>query len=229
VTAAPDQAGTAVVVVVAVVAWMNVVQLVPARWRDVVAPAGVVLAALVGAAWLVAVAPPWVGVAAAVPWTLVALAAGSAVVAVVRSRPRLGARLADQRIRAMSRTEFRRHVLVRIPVLVALPEEILFRGVVWAVLAGTGGDLVAHVGSSIAFGLAHVSGASAQARREGHGTARWVAVTVLVTTLAGLALGALRWSTGGIGASVGVHAAVNATAAWAARRPPGGTATPPTP
>lgn len=47
---------------------------------------------------------------------------------------------------------------------------------------------------------------------------RWIAVTVLATTGAGVVLGALRWSTGGIWAPAGVHAVVNATLAWGARR-----------
>lgn len=219
-TTVPDHAAVAVAIVLAIIVWMNLVQLVSARWRALVAPTGVVLAAGAGAAWLAATATPWAGLAAAVPWTIGALAASSAVVAVVRSRPSGGERLADQRINAMSRTEFRLHVLVRIPFLVALPEEVLFRGVAWAVLVGTGGNVAAELGSAVAFGLAHLSGARAQARQEGHGIARWMAVTVLATTLAGLALGALRWATGGIWAAVGVHAAVNATAAWAARRAP---------
>lgn len=213
--------GNAGLVVVAVVVWFNVLQLPPARWRRVVAPAGVLLAAGIGAAWLFAGADATRGLVAAVPWTAGAFTTAGLVVAVARLRPRLGARLSDHRIQAMSRPEFWRHVLVKIPVLVALPEEIIFRGVVWAVLADPGGDVVAAaVGSSLAFGLSHTVGARAQARREGRAPAAWIVTTILTTTMAGLALGAIRGATGGVWASAGVHAAINATLAWGARHVP---------
>lgn len=219
-TTIPGSVWIAVAVVLVVVAWFNLVMLAPARWRTLLAPTGVLAAAGVGAAWLFAGLSPTVGLVAAVPWTLGALAASATVVAVIRSRRDLGTRLSDRRIRAMSGLEFRLHVLVRIPLLVALPEEILFRGVAWSVLADVGGDAVALVGSSVAFGLGHLADARAQARREGHGVARWVVITILATGLAGILLGALRWMTGGIWASVGVHAVVNATVAWGARHAP---------
>lgn len=224
-----DSAWGAVSVVVVVVTWFNLVQVIPARWRDVVAPLGVLLAAAIGAAWLFATDPPTTGLVAAVPWTLGALLASSTAITLARSQPGLRNRLNDRRIQEMSPTEFRLHLLVRIPLVVAVPEEILFRGVTWAVLADAGGTLVALLGSSVAFGLGHLAGARAQAQRDGHVVARWVATTMLVTTLAGLTLGALRWATGGVWAPVGVHAAVNATLAWGVRHDPEPTSRPATP
>ncbi len=207
----------AVAMVVAIVVWHNAVHLAPSRWRDLVVSVGVALAALAGATWLYAAVDPASGLVAAVPWTVAAFVVTAMVVLVVRGNPRWGAWLADRRIRAMSDRTFLVHVLVRIPLLTALVEEILFRGVVWRLLDRVGGTTLALVGSAVAFGLGHLVVATEQARREQRSVVAWVATTVLATTVAGLALGGLRLATGGIWASVGVHAAVNMTLAWGAR------------
>lgn len=211
-------AWAAVTVVLAVVAWQNLLQTTPARWRDVGVSVGVLLAAGVGAWWLLTRVDPTVGLLAAVPWTLGAFAVTATVVAIASGRPRTARWLADRRIGAMSARTFWVHVLLRIPVLTALVEEVLFRGVAWAALDEVGGTPAAWLGSAVAFGFGHVAVAHAQARREGRPVLAWIAVTVVATTMAGLALGALRWSTGGIWAPAGVHAVVNATLAWGAHR-----------
>lgn len=212
-------------------AWINVVHLVGAPRRDWVAPVGVVAAGAAGWAWLAATTSPWAGLAAAGPWALGVASTAGVVVAVARARPGVAARFGDRRIRAMGPGEFRRHVWIRIPLLVALPEEVPFRGVAWTLLARSAGGGVATVASAVAFGCAHVVVARDQARREGHGVAGWVVATVGATTLAGLAFAGLRWSTGGIWASMVVHAGINATSAWVARgtgRPPRTATTKPT-
>ena len=93
-------------------------------------------------------------------------------------------------------------VLVGLPLLTVIPEELAFRGVTWALLRRAGGTRVATLGSSALFGLWHVLAAlgggpanetAAGALGEGAvGVAARVAGTVLVTFLAGLLLCGLR-------------------------------------
>ena len=47
-------------------------------------------------------------------------------------------------------------VLVGLPLLTVIPEELAFRGVTWALLRRAGGTRVATIGSSALFGLWHV-------------------------------------------------------------------------
>lgn len=206
------------VVVVGIVVWHNVLHLAPPRLRDPVVSVGIAAAGIAGAVWLFRSVDPARGLAAAVPWTLATVALCLALVGVARVSDRVAGWITDQRMAAMGRTEFWVHVLVRIPVFTVLTEEVLFRGVIWALLDRMGGDAVAWVGSSVAFGLGHVVVARQQAMREGHHQGRWIVATVVATGGAGLFLGWLRLRTGGIWAPVGVHAAVNMVLAVGARR-----------
>ncbi|MBY5162949.1 CPBP family intramembrane glutamic endopeptidase [Salsipaludibacter albus] len=206
-----------IVLVIGIVVWHNALHLAPPRLREPVVSIGVTAAAVAGGVWLFSSVDPTRGLAAAVPWTLATAGLCLGVVAVSRVVPTVAGWLTDQRMAAMGSSEFLVHTLVRIPMFTALTEEVLFRGVVWALLARMGGDVVALVGSSVAFGFGHVVVARDQARREGHDELRWIAVTVVATGLAGLFLGWLRLRTGGIWAPVGVHAAVNMVLAFGAR------------
>ena len=110
-------------------------------------------------------------------------------------------------------------VLVGLPLLTVIPEELAFRGVTWALLRRAGGTRVATIGSSALFGLWHVLPAlgggpanetAAGALGEGAvGVAARVVGTVLVTFLAGLVLAGLRAGSGSLLAPIGAHWAVN--------------------
>ncbi len=207
----------AALVVVSVTGWNNALHLTPARCRQLVVSVGLTLAGLGGALWLFSIVDPERGWRQAGTWTLVAAVISGSVVILGHVFPAIARLIADRRIMGMSRRGFVAHTLVRIPVLTALTEEILFRGVVWALLAQLGGVPLAWVGSSVAFALGHVVVARQQARREGYPIGRWLSTTLAMTLVAGFVLGWLRLVTGGIWASVGVHAVVNATFAVGAR------------
>lgn len=110
-------------------------------------------------------------------------------------------------------------VLVTLPLLTVIPEELAFRGVTWALLRRVGGTRVATLGSSLLFGLWHVLAAlgggpanetAAGALGEGAvGVAARVGATVLVTFLAGVLLCALREGSGSLLAPIGLHWAAN--------------------
>jgi CAAX protease family protein len=110
-------------------------------------------------------------------------------------------------------------VLVILPLLTVIPEELAFRGVTWALLRRAGGTRVATFGSSALFGLWHVlaalGGGPANETAAGAlgagaaGMAARVAGTVLVTFLAGLLLCALRAGSGSLLAPIGLHWAAN--------------------
>ena len=110
-------------------------------------------------------------------------------------------------------------VLVTLPLLTVIPEELAFRGVTWALLRRVGGTRVATLGSSALFGLWHVlaalGGGPANETAAGAlgagaaGVAARVAATVLVTFLAGLLLCALRVGSGSLLAPIGLHWSAN--------------------
>lgn len=205
------------IVIVSVSAWNNLLHLFPARWRDHAVHAGVAVAGTVGSIWLFTRFDVARGLDMAWVWTLLAVAIATAVVGVAHVSPPVGRMLCDRRICEMSTAGFFTHTFLRIPLLTAVAEEVLFRGVVWYLFARLGDSTTAWIGSSIAFALAHVVVALQQARREGYPLVRWIASTLASTGVAGLILGALRLLTGGIWASVGVHAAVNMILAFGAR------------
>lgn len=205
------------VVIVSVSAWNNLLHLFPARWRDHVVHAGVAMAGVAGAIWLFTRFDIALGLDLAWIWILLAVAFATVFVGVAHVSPPIGRMLCDRRIGDMSTAGFFTYTLLRIPLLTAVAEEVLFRGVVWFLFERLGGTTTAWIGSSIAFALAHVVVAFQQARREGYPLVRWIASTLASTGVAGLLLGGLRLLTGGIWASVGVHAAVNMIFAFGAR------------
>lgn len=208
----------ACVVAVVVGGLSNLLHSTPTRHREVVATIGMVAAAGGAAWWLWVASEPLTGLAAAVPWTLAAVLLAGTVVVVTERVPRLRGALVDRRMAEMSSAAFTVHVLVRIPIITALVEELLFRGLLWVLLDRAGGAPAALVGTSIAFSCSHVVVAAGQARREGRPVGRWVAVTLLATLVAGLLLGGVRILSDGLWAPAGVHAAVNAVLAVGARR-----------
>jgi membrane protease YdiL (CAAX protease family) len=110
-------------------------------------------------------------------------------------------------------------VLLAVPFLTAVPEELAFRGVTWALLRRMSTERTATVLSSVLFGLWHVlpalSGGPANATVAGAvgegpaGVAARVAGTVLVTFLAGLVFCRLRVAAGSLLAPITLHWAVN--------------------
>lgn len=208
----------AVVVAAAAAALNNALHAAPDTHRSVVVNLGVAVAGVAAATWVVVRGDPWAGVTAGLAWTAVT-AVVLGVVAIVATRvPRVAAALADERMAAMPRAAFTRHVTLRIPLLSALAEEVLFRGVVWGLLERAGGTGTALLGSAVAFAVSHAVVGAQQAEAQGRDRGRWVLVTLAATFVAGLALGGLRWATGGVWASTGVHATVNVCLALLARR-----------
>lgn len=110
-------------------------------------------------------------------------------------------------------------VLVVVPLLTVIPEELAFRGVTLALLRRYAGMRVATLVSSALFGLWHVlpalGGGPANETVAGAlgqgpaGLAARVAGTVVVTFLAGLLLCALRAGSDSLLAPVGLHWAAN--------------------
>ena len=114
-------------------------------------------------------------------------------------------------------------LLVAIPLGTVLPEELAFRGVLWALLRRAGGLWTATLISSVLFGLWHVlpalSGGPANASLTGAlgegpvaATARVVG-TVLFTAVAGVLLCALRAGSGSLLAPAALHWAANSSGA----------------
>jgi membrane protease YdiL (CAAX protease family) len=108
-------------------------------------------------------------------------------------------------------------VLVRVPFETALAEELLFRGVEYALARRHGSHRYATFVTTIGFGFWHVGPALRRSRRhrDAAGAAtvpHGVAVDVGVTALANVVLVALRRRSGSVLAPVLVHAAVNAGA-----------------
>jgi membrane protease YdiL (CAAX protease family) len=110
--------------------------------------------------------------------------------------------------------------LVVIPLGTVLPEELAFRGVLWALLCRRQGEWAATAGSSVLFGLWHVlpalGGGPANELVVGAvgggaaGTAIRVAGTVLLTGVAGVGFCWLRTRSGSLLAPALLHWAVNA-------------------
>lgn len=128
----------------------------------------------------------------------------------------------------------RRAVLTRIPLAVAIPEEVAFRGVLDAALCRHLTSSSARAWGAVAFGAWHALGATTLTRDNaglgravGSGplsTAAGVAGAVGATAVAGLGFLALRRRSDSVLSGIAVHWALNATAALAAglRRPPSG-------
>jgi uncharacterized protein len=118
-------------------------------------------------------------------------------------------------------------VAVRIPIGTALPEELIFRGALFALLRRRGSTARALALSSVLFGLWHVFPAldslpanATDAARGRVRPGRWVLAasgTVLATTVAGYGFGLLRTRSGSVLAPALVHAALNTSAFVATR------------
>ena len=156
---------------------------------------------------------------------LVVAVVAVALFAVARSRH--AHRIADRRVANMDRKELAWYVLFRIPFGTAVTEELIFRGVLFAVWRETGmSTLAAAVLSSAAFGLWHISPTVIGLRMNDPGVSTTkvraaVVGAVVLTTIAGLGFSWLRLENGGLLGPVIVHAGVNsvgALAAWGAHR-----------
>ncbi|MGH2751137.1 MAG: lysostaphin resistance A-like protein [Actinomycetota bacterium] len=137
--------------------------------------------------------------------------------------PRWRARIADQRSAHLSGGRLVYRCLVGVPIGTALTEEWAFRGVTFAAWAQTESTFAAALISSAAFGLWHIAPArhALLANRPQSTRAalvRHVSLTVVVTTLAGLGLVALRIADAGLLLPLAVHATVNSLATLAAVR-----------
>jgi membrane protease YdiL (CAAX protease family) len=133
--------------------------------------------------------------------------------------------LADARLRGSGPREIVYRALVRVPLGTAVPEEIAFRGVLFA-LWEPHGPVVAAVASSLAFAVWHVVPALNRLLAN-HPQAspgerlRAVAAAVAFTSAAGVFLVGLRLVAGNLAAPLLLHAVLNAActaAAFAAHR-----------
>ena len=113
-------------------------------------------------------------------------------------------------------------LVVHIPLGTAVPEEILFRGVLYGTWSRDRGRLAAVLASSFVFGLWHISPAIDRLRANSPeaSSREWaVAIggTIVATTLAGTLLAALRIRSKGLVGPFIVHWAANAFATIGAR------------
>jgi membrane protease YdiL (CAAX protease family) len=151
--------------------------------------------------------------------------AGAAPIAVA-----LAAGLNSQRLRVFYRAEWitrtppgqaAYEALVRIPLGTALPEEVIFRGALLAVLSRYHSQGVATAIDSLLFGLWHVAPALKHTRDTRAGELRnkagQVAGSVAVTAAAGFLLAWLRIRSGSIVAPWLAHSAANVTGYAAVR------------
>jgi len=159
----------------------------------------------------------WIGV--------IAGAAAAVALASMLAGRRTRRLLADRRLDDVSGWSAVYMVCVRIPLGTAVLEEVAFRGVLLGALMSEGTTTAIAV-SSISFGFWHVVPTSALVRANRPGAHRLpiVLAGVVVTAVAGVALGFLRVETGAIAAPLLAHALIDSSAATAAivalRRPP---------
>jgi len=224
----PGRLTGALVIVIAVLAVVNVV--------DVRVPHAALVLGPAGAAGLLALAR-WAGLSWAelglgagiwrrgVRWALAAIGVVAVVFAAGAALPLTRSAFRD------TRYDFGwGHALltafVLIPVGTVLFEEVAFRGVLWGLLRRRHGTVVATVVSSALFGLWHVLpsvGLAADDQAIGatvgsgsSGQAVSVLGTVLFTALAGVVFCELRRRSGSLLAPVGLHWATNALGVLAA-------------
>ena len=144
----------------------------------------------------------------------------AAPVLTVASVPRWSRLVADERMRGIAGGALVYRTLVRIPIGTALLEELAFRGVLYAAWREDG-VAAAVIGSSVAFGLWHITPAREmlRANRPDSSTARvavWIAGTIAATGAAGAGFAVLREATDGIAAPFVLHAAFNSLTSVAA-------------
>lgn len=151
------------------------------------------------------------------------VAAAALALVIAPALPWAAPLLADRRASGLAGPGLAYAALVRIPLGTAVPEELLFRGVLLAAYRRRGGALRAALASSVAFGLWHAGPALVAADASGFGLspaglALAVAAAVVLTTGAGMLLCLLRRWGRGLLAPVVVHAAVNGLSLLAAVR-----------
>lgn len=141
--------------------------------------------------------------------------AGSVPLFLALRSKKAAARVADERFSGFGRAALAYRALLRIPLGTALPEEVIFRGVLFALLVPAG-EVRAALGSGLVFGLWHIAPAFNRMEENGRvaGTGRLalagkLAAAVLATGAAGLAFTWLRVATGGLVAPFVLHATVN--------------------
>ena len=152
-------------------------------------------------------------------WAIASFVVVSGIGSTMLWSDRLRPVLADPRIAGLGRRRAVFQIAFRIPILTALIEEALFRGVLHAALTAVYSTPVAIVVGAGLFGLWHLGPALEQSENHagGNSTTVHVLVTIAVTTLAGFGFVALRIATGSIWAPVAVHALLNITMALFAR------------
>ena len=122
----------------------------------------------------------------------------------------------------MSAPQLIYRLAAQIPLGTAIPEEVLFRGVLYGLVAREEGKAVALLSSSAVFGLWHIGPAidrlranrPAATRRD---LAKAVGGTVATTALGGIFLSAVRIASNGLVGPVILHWAANACGTVAAR------------
>jgi membrane protease YdiL (CAAX protease family) len=118
-------------------------------------------------------------------------------------------------------------VLLRIPIGTAFSEEVIFRGALYGAMSRSRQPTTTAIITSVLFGLWHVLPALGSARGHvglaglprAHGPA-WIALSVGITTVAGLALTYLRRASGSVVSPWLAHSAANCTGylvTWLAR------------
>jgi uncharacterized protein len=150
-----------------------------------------------------------------------AVAATGAVLALARALPGARTQLADERAAGLTGPALASYALLRIPLGTALPEEVVFRGVLTEGLARRLPRAPALLASSAAFGLWHVGPTLRLLELNGVDlgrarTALAVSASVTATAAAGLGFAALRRWGGGLAAPVVAHAGVNVASLLAA-------------
>jgi len=223
----------AVVVVIAVLALLNVVDIRVARASLVVGP--VCVAGLTGVARLAGLSWQDLGLGPGtwrpgLRWAAAEIAIVGLVIAAAAALPLTREAFRDARYQ-LDWGNALLTSLVLIPIGTVLVEELAFRGVLWGLLREVKGTTTATVVSSILFGLWHVlpslglaSSNAAITGTVGAGRSAQtttVLATVLFTGLAGVVFCEVRRRSGSILASAGLHWATNglsvlaSSAVWA--------------
>jgi membrane protease YdiL (CAAX protease family) len=136
-------------------------------------------------------------------------------VAATLAVPAARTRLRDDRVLLASPARAWYEAIGRIPLGTAMPEELVFRGALPALLGGGAGGAAR---STVAFGLWHIVPTLRSQETMHVATGSWpqrlalVAGTVVSTTLAGAAFAWLRRRSGSVWAPALAHAAINTTA-----------------
>ncbi len=151
----------------------------------------------------------------------VSAAIGAGVASIVVLRPRADL-LHDERVGRIGAREVVYRLIVHIPLGTVVPEEVLFRGVLFGMWSRDKGQSYAALASSVAFGLWHIGPAIDRLRANhpnasSRARASAIAGTIAATTLAGACLSLLRIGTKGILGPIIVHWAANAFATLGTR------------